>query len=149
MKRTDEQEEHEGFVRGYHDIPSDNELCKMSFVELASLLASSEKDSPKFIAIERELKKHLAKDQAKINLPNMLWAACVGGVFALAGVFIGAQLKSSPAPEQIAPSATVQQADKSKLTENPPRGDVAPDAPAIGKPATHPAPVQNNTQPSK
>ena len=109
MKRTDAQEEQDGFVRGYHDIPSDNKLCQMSFVELAAELASSEKDSPKFIAVERELKKHIAKDQAKINLPNMLYAACVGGTFALTGVVLGYYLKNVP------PSSSVQEVEKSAL----------------------------------
>ena len=149
MKHTDAQEEQEGFVRGYHDIPSDNKLCQMSFVELAAELASSDKYSPKFIAIERELKKHIAKDQAAINRPNMLWAAGIGGIFALSGVVLGWHL-NTPTPQQIAPSSTMQQIEKSKLTVEPPSGKVEH---AITKPivdpANKPAPEQTNAHPSK
>lgn len=141
MKRTDAQEEQEGFVRGYHDIPSDNKLCQMSFVELAAELASSEKDSPKFIAIERELKKHIAKDQAKINLPNMLYAACVGGTFALAGVVLGYYLKND-----VSPSSTVNEVEKSALAPSLQSGNVSVSQPPIVTPSPHPAPTQNNAQ---
>lgn len=140
MKCTDAQEEQEGFVRGYHDIPSDYKLCQMSFVELAAELASSEKDSPKFIAVERELKKHIAKDQAKINLPNMLYAACVGGAFALTGVVLGYSLKND-----VSPSGSVQDVKKNALAPSLPSGNVSVSKPAVIPPAS--ASAQNNAQP--
>jgi len=62
--------EEDGFLRGYHDIPDNVKLHKMSFVDLAALLASCEGGSAKFNVVERELKKHLAKDQAEINRKN-------------------------------------------------------------------------------
>lgn len=136
MKRTDAQEKQEGFVRGFHDIPSDNKLCQMSFVELAAELASSEKDSPKFIAVERELKKHIAKDQAKINLPNMLYAACVGGTFALAGVVLGYYLKNVPL------SSSVQEVERSAHAPSLPSVNIS-----VGQPVViSPAPAQNNAR---
>ena len=141
MKRTDAQEEQDGFVRGFHDIPSDNKLCQMSFAELASLLPSCEKDSPKFLVIERELKKHLAKDQATINRPNMLYAACVGGAFALAGVVLGYYLKND-----VAPSGTVQQVEKSHLGEKPQIANLPVSQPSVVAPIPHPGPIQNNAQ---
>lgn len=78
----------DAMARGYHSIPDDAELQRMSFVELASLLSSCESGSPRFNVVEREMKKHVAKDQAEINRPNMLWAAGIGGVFALSVLFL-------------------------------------------------------------
>jgi len=107
--KSPSDEEH--FSRGFHDIPDDDEITKMSFAELAADLSSCEKDSPKFMVIEREIKKHLANDQAKINLPNMLWAAGFGGVFALAGVILGWYLNMTPASEQIPPTSSMQKGE--------------------------------------
>jgi hypothetical protein len=80
--------EHEGFILGTHDIPSEDQIRRMSYPELAAA-RGSEIGSPKYMTIEREIKKRLAKDQARINLPNMLYAALIGGLFALAGVWLG------------------------------------------------------------
>ena len=143
-RSKEEAEAQEGFVRGFHSIPDDGKLSAMSFSELASLLSSCEKESPKFLVVERELKKHLARDQAKINLPNMLWAACIGGAFALAGVVLGWYLKK-PTFEQIAPPGAVQQIEKSSLAVKPPNGDVVPTA----QPSVKPPPPKNNEQPRK
>lgn len=146
MKRTDAQEEQEGFVRGFHSIPDAEKLTAMSFAEIASLLPSCEKDSPKFHVVERELKKHLAKDQAEINRPNMLLAAGIGGTFALAGVVLGAYLNNSPSLKQVAPSATVQQVEKSNLGEKPPIANLPVSQPSAVAPTIHPDPKQNNAQ---
>jgi hypothetical protein len=148
-RSKDDAEAQEGFVRGFHDIPDPEKLNAMSFAELSSLLSSCAKDSAKFLVVERELKKHLAKDQAKINLPNMLWAACIGGVFALAGVVLGAYLKNSPPFERVAPSAAAQHIEKSDLGVKPPLGQVAPSQPPIVQPSIQPAPAQNNEQSRK
>lgn len=144
MKRTDAQKEQEGFVRGYHDIPSDNKLCQMSFAELAAEHASSEKDSPKFISVERELKKRIAKDQAKINLPNMLYAACVGGTFALAGVVLGYYLKN-----EMHTNSAMQEVGGNALVPSLPSGHITVSKPAVISSASHPLPSQNNAQPHK
>lgn len=111
--------EEDGFLRGYHSIPDDVKLHKMSFVELAALLASCEGGSAKYNVVERELKKHLAEDQAEINRKNILLGACLGGVFGLIGVFLGANLKNSPYAQQVAPAATVQQPSNSGITATP------------------------------
>lgn len=145
--RSDDADAQEGFVRGFHSIPDAQKLNAMSFAELTSLLSSCEKDHPKYLVVERELKKHLARDQAKINLPNMLWAACVGGAFALAGVVLGAYLKTSPPIEQVAPATAVQQIEKSYLPITPPVGKIAPSTPFVAHPEIKP--VQNNEQSRK
>ena len=84
------------FAAGFHGLPGPNELSQMSFLELAELLSSCEKDTPRFLVVERELKKRLAKDQAKIILPNMLWAAALAGVFAILGAVVGATIRGLP-----------------------------------------------------
>jgi len=60
-------EEVDAFASGFHGIPSPDKLRQMSFVQLAELLSSCNRDSPKFIVVERELKIRIAEDQAKIN----------------------------------------------------------------------------------
>lgn len=131
----------EAFRRGYHGIPDDGKLQAMSYIQLSELLHSSEKDSTKFHVIEREMKKHLAKDQARINRSNIILGACIG----LAGVFIGGFLRSSPPCNEIPITNTVNQdhAVKPPLV-NPPSIQPATIAPTIET-----APAQSNAQPSK
>lgn len=131
----------------FHGISSDEKLKSMSFSDLSIELAGCQKDSPKISVIQREMKKILARDQAKINLPNMLFAACIGGVFALSGVVLGAYLKNSPTFEQVAPRGTVQQMKDSDLAIKPRNINVAPSIPPVTDQAIKPAPVQNNGQP--
>ena len=137
------------FVRGYHDIPDTAELNALSFAQLASSLSSCQKDSPKFHVIEREMKKRIAQDQAKINRPNMLWAAGVGGTFALVGVVLGAYLNNSPVAKQITPTATMQQVEKSDLGVKPPIANIPVSQPPAVAPAPQPEPVQKNAQQRK
>lgn len=84
-----QQVEKEGFVRGFHGIPDASRLMSMSFAELASELSSSEPGSPKYIVIEREIKRHLAKDQAGINQKNIIIGVCIGGLFTVLGTLLG------------------------------------------------------------
>ena len=100
-----ELNEDDEFVRGYHDIPSDHELNRMSFVQLASLLATCQESTPKFTVVDRELKKRLLKDQSAINLRNVIIGACIGGIFGLSGVIIGAYLKEPPSVGGVARNA--------------------------------------------
>ena len=92
---TENQSSEDAFKSGVnkviHSIPYDSDLKKMSFIELATELAASRKDSPRFTIFEREIKKHIAKDQAKINRGNVVLGACIG----LAGVLIGSFIRSS------------------------------------------------------
>ncbi|WP_340121349.1 hypothetical protein [Methylobacter svalbardensis] len=128
-----------GVNKVIHGIPYDSDLKNMSFIELATELAASKKDSPRFTIFEREIKKHLAKDQAKINRGNIVLGACIG----LAGVFIGSFIRSSPPSNEVAPANTVQQLSNYKT----PVAVAVPSAPSIVKQAIKPAPVSNNTQP--
>ncbi len=131
----------EAMARGYYGILDDANLEQMSFVQLAALLSSCEIGSAKFSVVEREMKKHLAKDQAKINRSNIILGACIG----LAGVFIGSFLRSSPACNEVAPTSAVQQLSNIKL----PVAAIMPAKPAIATQAINPTPVGNNAQPSK
>lgn len=128
-----ENDEEDGLVHGYYDIPLEEELEKMSFVQIASLLASCDKGSPKFIVVDRVLKKHFAKDQAKINRFNIGFGACIGGIFGLAGVFLGAYLKISPPEQQVVPAASAYQQGGSDVAS---KSQVAPIAPGASSAAT-------------
>lgn len=148
LEEIHQQAAQESFLRGYLDIPDDAKLQKMSFVELAALLSSCESGSARFSVVERELRKHLAKDQAKINLRNVILGACIGGIFGLAGVAIGAHLKEPPTFQQASPSSTVERMENGSLNVEPPVGAVAPNAPPVSHPTANPASVQNNAQQS-
>ena len=133
-----------GFNKVRHGIPDDSKLASMSFADLAVDLSLCIKDSPKFTVIERELKKRIAQDQAKINRPNMLYAACVGGAFALTGVVLGYYLKND-----VPPGGAVQKVEKSTLAPSPSIANIPASQPPISPPAVQPAGVQNNAQPSR
>jgi hypothetical protein len=108
----------EDFVRGFHGIPDDEKLEAMSFAELASEISSCEVGSPKFIIIEREMKKHLAKDQAEINLRNVIIGGIMAGLFGLSGVVLGWWLRDSSTVQEPASSGSKQQLQQGKLDEN-------------------------------
>jgi len=95
---TEQKAAQEAFSRGALDLPTDEQLKLMSFVELAARRAGYREDSAQVQVIDREIRKRLATDQAKINLPNMIWAAGVGGLLgicgAIGGVVIGYFLKT-------------------------------------------------------
>ncbi len=71
MAGESDSENNEAFVLGFHGIPDPGKLNVMSFAELVLLLAVCEKDLSKFLVAEREIKKHLVKDQAEINCRNI------------------------------------------------------------------------------
>lgn len=136
-------------LRGYHDIPDDDKLQEMSYIQLSEIFHSCEKDSTKFLVVEREMKRHLAKDQAEINRKNILLGVCIGGLFSIVGALIGGFLKSCPSCEQVTPSDAVQKAEKNNLDVKPPIANLAPSTPAVAQPTTGPAPVQSNAQPNQ
>lgn len=146
IERKDEED---GLLRGYHGIPDNGKLQQMSFLELAALLPSCENGSAKFNVVEREMKKHLAKDQAEINRKNIIIGACMGGIFGLTGVVLGAWLKESPPTQQVAPPSAMQQRSNGNLPVKSPVAKPTLSAPPVTQPANNPAPVQNNAQPSK
>ena len=139
----------EAIARAYHSIPDDADIKRMSFVELAALLSSCKSGSARFNFVERELKKHLAKDQAEINRKNVILGACMGGVFGLVGVVVGAWLKNSSPTQQIGLSNTVQQMQSDYFAVKPPAANPPLSASPITQPASGPAPVQINAQPTK
>lgn len=83
----------ESFNQGYHDIPDKEVLQKMSYTELCIELRSCQPGTPRYDVIEREQKKHLAIDQAKINRTNIIIGASIGGACGIAGVVIGVFLR--------------------------------------------------------
>lgn len=125
----------DAFISGFHGIPSPDKLSQMSFVQLAELLSSCTKDSPKFHVVERELRNRIAKDQARINLPNMLWAAALAGVFAIIGAVVGAIIRGLP-PTGEAVSVSVQAPPPVAKTTTPPQTQLPTNnvQPSKGKP---------------
>jgi len=66
----------------FHGIPPDSVRKKMSPMELAVLLSEcEEKNSPKYILIEHELKIRIVKKQSK--------TAYIGMVMAFVGIILG------------------------------------------------------------
>ena len=120
-------EEHDGFSRGFNDIPFDGQIRAMSYLHLSEVFHSCEKNSVKYHVMEREVKRRLAQDQAEINRPNMLLSATVGGTFALAGVLLGAYLKDSSTTQLVSPTVAAQQ-----IRSN----DLAPKSSSSGSSAT-------------
>lgn len=143
-RRKAEAEAEEDMIRRYSNIPDERELQEMPYVLLSDAFRLCEKGSTKFHVIEREMKKRLAKDQAKINLPNMLCAACVGGVFALIGVLLGYWLKND-----VPHTSPEQKIEKRTLTPSAQSGNPAFSKPPVIPPAVQPAPLQSNAQSSK
>lgn len=61
-----ELEAEEAFVRGFEDIPDDDKLRKMSYVELASLSSRGEKGSARQRVIEQEIARRTNAENAKL-----------------------------------------------------------------------------------
>lgn len=108
MQQTPDKEKQDGISRGFHGIPDDEKLKKMSFIKLAEELASCSNGSPKFIVIEREIKKHIARDQSKAARSNILLGAGIAGIFTILGTVIGGVLKTCPSYQQVALSPATQ-----------------------------------------
>ena len=140
----EEDTESDGFVRGFHSIPHGDKLRSMPFVELAEELAGSQKDSTKFITVERELKRRLAEDQAKVNRSNVLLGAVIGGCFGLAGVGLGWYLRDSQSSANPARSSAIQQTHQGNLAVKPPVGNISASHPTIIQPAVAPSPIKHN-----
>ena len=90
-----ESDEQEDFVRTSYDIPSANDLESMSYPELMEVLFTCEKQSAKFHVVEREIKKRLLTDQAKINRSNIIIGASIAGAFTVIGAVLGAYLSGA------------------------------------------------------
>ena len=160
-----EQEAQDAFDMAALHLPSSNDIKKLSFAGLASLLSLYREGTAEYRVVERALKKHLAKDQAKINLPNILWPAGFSGMFALAGVVLGWHLPMSQTMAKERHTDNVQQSKNSRLDPqymitrgpNPNAESIpAPVVPRTEKASAvdasntekQPTPVQSNEQPS-
>ena len=143
-------EEQEAFVLATHGIPFQHELDAMSFSELASALSSTKASTPKYMVVERAMKRVLAEDQAKINRSNVILGALIGGsfggLFGLCGVVLGAFLKNAPTAQQPPPSSTVHQIQQGKLAVKPPVANIPPGQPISGQPIPVPGAVKQDAQ---
>lgn len=146
----EEDSEADGFARGFHAIPHADKLRSMPFVELAEELANSQKDSTKFITIDREVKRRLAYDQARVNRSNVILGAILAGCFGLIGVALGWYLRDSQKlPQQPPTGSAVQQLNQANLGVKPQLSTVAASQPTIGHPVVAPSDVEPNAQASQ
>lgn len=136
-------------TRGYRDIPDDSKLEAMSFIALSELLSSCESGSTKFHVVERELKKRLAKDQAKINRTNIYIGGIMAGLFGLFGVVLGWWLRDSSTMQQPASSSSEHQIQQGKLSENTSITSIPALKSVFNQPIAIPNKVENNAQPSQ
>jgi hypothetical protein len=139
--------EGDDFDRGLHGIPDDEKFEVMSFVQLASALSSCDSGSPKFMVIEREMKKHLAKDQAEINLKNVIIGGIMAGIFGLSGVVLGWWLRDSSTMQQPTSSSSEYQIQQGKLSEMTSTANISAIKAVSGQPIAVPNKVENNAQP--
>ena len=86
-RKSEPEEEQEGFEQGFYDIPHPKEREKMSPEKLAIVLSHCEKDSPQYILVGHELNLRIAQVQSR--------AAYGAAVFGLVGVALGAWLQST------------------------------------------------------
>lgn len=146
MKQKDKDAEAEGFVRGFRSIPEDDKLRALSFVELAEERSRSPKDSTKYMTIDRELKKRLAADQAKINRSNVYAGALMSGLFGLAGVFLGWWLRDASSMQQSIPSNAVQLIQQGVLGVKSSVSNVPVVQPVASQPMPAPGAVKPDSQ---
>ena len=136
-------EEQEAFVLAFHHIPFQHELDAMSFVELAIIISTAKTDSPRYMVVERAMKRVLADDQAKISRLNVILGAIMGGAFGLCGVMLGAHLKNSTTTQQPPTGSTMQQIQQGNLSVKPQGANIAPIQPIASQPI--PVPGARNT----
>ena len=86
----------------------------MTFFQLSIKLSESKIDTPLYSAIDRQMKKIIAKDQSKINRVNVIVGAVMAGIFAIIGVLVGYGLESKKAYTE-----SLQKTSYSKLQEKP------------------------------
>ena len=53
------------FIEGFHDIPSQDKLAALSFVELAALFSECKTGAAKYTVVERELDRRKQSQQEK------------------------------------------------------------------------------------
>lgn len=148
MKCTDTDDksiDQDAVRREIMDLPPDHVLCNKSFDDLVELIdLCPERESGRFLILDRELKKRLATDQARINFPYMLRAArlgaIIGGLFALSGVFLGYCLKEFSSHSQVSVSKNNNEIIDSKFSKNL-EGDLSINQPVISPPLPNKKPI--------
>lgn len=143
MTSQDTADQLDHMARGYNGIPNEMEIGKMSYIKLSDAFRSSQPNTVKYDVLERELKRRQAKDQANINRPNMLLAAMIGGIFALAGVALGAYLKPSAATHPESLPMDLRQGSDSSFKTKPPLVDRTIDTGVTTLPSTQQAAVSS------
>lgn len=72
-------------ILGFHDLPDEKELKKMSKLDLLSSLASYENDPMKFRYFKDELDRRKYATLSRANLTAIIIGAVTGAVFTVVG----------------------------------------------------------------
>lgn len=122
---------------GFHGAPDEKALRAASFIGLAHELGLSPPGSARFLVIDREIKRRIAKDAADIALRNVLIGVVAGGLlsgcFALVGMVLGRRQAEPGSAQNPAPSETVGKVQQRDLDKQPNQS-----APAVIGAASHP-----------
>ena len=137
--------EEEAIALAFHNVPDAEHLAAMSFAELAFEFSAAHPGTPRHIVIERELKRVLAKDQAKAYRSNIYIGGVMAGVFGLFGVLLGWWLREASAMDKPAYSNTLQQSQPAELSEKPKVTEVSPINSVPSKSVSDPAPAASNS----
>lgn len=82
-KRPDEAAFEAGFNKVAHGIPYERELAAMSYAQLAVLLGSCPKGSPKYLVVEREMAKRAHAEDGDAAAVPKRWFERPLGLIAL------------------------------------------------------------------
>lgn len=82
-KQPDEAAFEAGYNKVKHGIPYERELAAMSYAQLAALLGSCPKGSPKYLVIEREMAKRAHADDSAAASVSKRWFERPLGIIAL------------------------------------------------------------------
>ncbi|WP_144062958.1 hypothetical protein [Litchfieldella anticariensis] len=144
-----EQSAQHAFERASLHLPSDSDIERLSFSGLASLLSCHREGTAEYRVVERAIKKHLAKDQAKINLKNVIIGGIMAGLFGLSGVVLGWWLRDSSTMQQPPSSSTEHQIQQGTFGKNTNSASIPVIKPISGQPIAVPEEVESNAQQSQ
>ena len=98
QKKSDREEEEEGFDQGYHDLPPPKVRASMSPEKLAILLSEQQAGTPAYILVEHELNLRIAQVQARATY-KASYVGVVGVVVGIAATAFLSWLQTPPPPK--------------------------------------------------
>ena len=98
-----ESERKEVAEKIWNGMPTKAELKAMSFSDLAIVFDDCKKKELSGVhVIEREMKKRISEDQAKIDQKNIIFGAKIAGLWTILGAILGATATNYIQPIRIA-----------------------------------------------